>query len=332
MTPGEIDALFQPWVGSRGILLAISGGPDSMALLHLAARWAQNPSRPKLYAATIDHGLRPGSQAETELVAEAAAQLKIPHQTLHWQGEKPKTGIQETARQARYDLLAAHARDVGADVLMTAHHADDQAETILFRLLRGSGLAGLSGIKAESRRGEIILARPLLSLRKTQLIEICKSANQTFADDPSNRDEKYARTGLRNLLTQLEKQGLGTPDWTRLGARLARADEALTQAALEAEERAFNKDPDRKETLDFRQLAAEPQEIRIRVMARVLESAGARHPIALEKLENLCNSLQYAAKGAVSHAATLGGLRIRLTKEGRLAISKEGTRKRGLTE
>ena len=333
MTAGEIEALFQPWANARTVLLAVSGGPDSMALLHLAARWAGTPGRPSLYAATVDHGLRPEAPAEAELVEAAAAHLKIPHQTLNWQGEKPKTGMQEAARQVRYDLLLALAEDIGADVVMTAHHADDQAETILFRLLRGSGLAGLSGIKSESRRGEIKLARPLLPLRKSQLVVVCNVANQPFVDDPSNRDEKYARTSLRNLLTQLELLDLGAPDWTRLGARLERADQALAQAAQAAGERARARAENSAtpESLDYTRIVAESEEIRIRVIAHTLETAGARLPLALEKLENLCDSLQNAARKSTALGTTLGGLQIRLSKEGLLTCSKEGARRRGLT-
>jgi len=162
------------------LLLAVSGGPDSTALLLMASEWAE--PKPRLFAATVDHGLRPESGAEAAAAAELCARLGVPHATLRWQGRKPTTRLQERAREARYDLLAAHARQVGAGVVVTAHHLDDQAETVLFRLARGSGLAGLAGMAARSRRGAIDIARPLLAIPKADLVALCEAARNGTLD------------------------------------------------------------------------------------------------------------------------------------------------------
>jgi tRNA(Ile)-lysidine synthase len=325
MTPEALARLFQPWERAGRILLAVSGGPDSLALLHLAAQWARSGKRPPLFSATVDHGLRPAAQDEAQLAARAAKALGIPHEILHWRGDKPASAIQEKAREARYALLGDLARKLGAGILMTAHHADDQAETILFRLSRGSGVTGLGGMRGESTREGLILARPLLGLRKAELVDICRENQQEFAEDPSNADPRYGRVQIRALLAELDAKGAKV-DWTRLGARLARADEALSAVS----EALFERARDRDGSISFSLLAAEPEEFSLRVLALFLEKAGARLPLSLEKLESLNERLRQAAAGKEILAATLGGLRLRLDATGLLRGRKEGPRQRGL--
>jgi|DewCreStandDraft_4_1066084.scaffolds.fasta_scaffold20188_2 tRNA(Ile)-lysidine synthase len=143
----EAAALFSDLANSPALVLAVSGGPDSTALLVLAARWrASLKTGPKLVAVTVDHGLRPESAAEAQAVARLARRLRVAHRILRWQGRKPKTGVQAAARAARYRLLAQAAREAGARHVLTAHTRDDQAETVLLRLARGSGLAGLAAM------------------------------------------------------------------------------------------------------------------------------------------------------------------------------------------
>lgn len=328
MKATECPRLFDPWRGARGILLALSGGPDSMALLHLAARWRAPASGPPLFAATVDHGLRTSATVEAQLAAAAAERLQIPHKILVWKGKKPASGIQEKARAARYELLLAHARALDADVIMTAHHADDQAETILFRLLRGSGLTGLTGMRDEMTLEDgVTLARPLLSLRKQELVDICTAFDQPFANDPSNDDPRYARTGLRQLLAGLEAQGLGTPDWTRLGRRLARAEEALADAARAAAVRSGLTGRKGSVSLNFAALTNEPPELGLRVLILAMERAGAKLPLRLEKLESLMPDFLEAANDGRVHAGTLGGLKLRLDHKGVLTLGPEPPRK-----
>ncbi|MDE3176332.1 MAG: tRNA lysidine(34) synthetase TilS, partial [Pseudomonadota bacterium] len=171
----------------------------------LAAAWK---GAPRLYAATVDHALRAESAAEAANVAALAARLGVPHAILRWEGEKPVAALQERAREARYNLLAQEARRVGARVVVTAHHLDDQAETVLFRLARGSGVAGLAGMAARSRRGGIEIARPLLGLRKAELVALCEANGVGFARDPSNEDDRFARPRLRRLAETLAAEGL----------------------------------------------------------------------------------------------------------------------------
>jgi tRNA(Ile)-lysidine synthase len=196
---GEASTLFHGLEGLPGLVLAVSGGPDSTALLVLAARWAKRLKRaPKLLAVTIDHGLRPDAAREAAAVKRLARRLGVRHSTLHWRGDKPKTGLQEAARNARYHLLAQAAVCAGYGHILTAHTLDDQAETVLFRLARGSGLFGLAGMARASplpapKTPEIFLLRPLLHVAKARLIATLEAARIGYSDDPTNRDPRYTR-------------------------------------------------------------------------------------------------------------------------------------------
>ena len=138
----ESATFFAPLQPYSKVVLAVSGGADSLALLVLAAKWrASAPTTtPELSVATVDHALRAGSTEEAAYVHDVANSFGIPHTTLTWSGEKPATRLQERARAARYDLLITHARTIGAGAIVTAHHAQDQAETVLMRLCAGSGI------------------------------------------------------------------------------------------------------------------------------------------------------------------------------------------------
>ena len=192
------STLFSSLASSRGLLLAVSGGPDSTALLLLIDRWRKENGVP-VAVATVDHRLRSGSAQEADAVAVLCAARGLPHHTLVREGDVPKTRIQERARVARYALLADCAKNIGADTIVTAHHADDQAETILMRLTRGSGPAGLAGMAALSRRDGVAIARPLLAVAKADLVEICRAEGVAFAEDPSNDNAAFRRVALRRL-------------------------------------------------------------------------------------------------------------------------------------
>ena len=206
--------------------IAVSGGPDSLALLLLAA--ATRPGQ--IEAATVDHALRPGSRAEAEQVAEICAARAIPHTILTARWTVPPVGnIQARARAERYALLGEWAQARGLAAVATAHHADDQAETLLMRLARGSGVTGLAATRPRRPLTEgVDLIRPLLGWRKTDLIAIVANAGLTPIDDPSNHDPRHDRSRMRAVLADT--------DWAdplRLAAtaaHLREADEALDWA------------------------------------------------------------------------------------------------------
>ena len=206
--------------GAGRIGIAVSGGPDSVALLLLAH--ANQPER--IEAATVDHGLRADAAGEAEFVAALCRDLGVPHQTLT--PASPITGnVQSAARIARYALLESWADARGLDWIATAHHADDQAETLLMRLNRGSGVAGLAGVRA--RNGRII--RPLLDWRRDELVAVVADAGITAVDDPSNRNDRFDRARLRKLISG--KDWLDPLAVGRSAAALAEAELALEWAA-----------------------------------------------------------------------------------------------------
>jgi tRNA(Ile)-lysidine synthase len=221
----DLDALTAP-DGRIGI--AVSGGPDSLALLLLAAASRAD----KIEAATVDHGLRVESREEAEMVGRACKRLGLPHQilTVQWQ-EKPETAIQERARGERYRLLAAWARDQKLAGIATGHHLDDQAETLVMRLARGSGVRGLAGMRRVSTvpGSDIPLLRPLLAWRRTELEQIVSAAGFEAASDPSNHDEQFERIRIRRALS--EAKWLNAESLASSAAHLGEADVALGWAA-----------------------------------------------------------------------------------------------------
>jgi tRNA(Ile)-lysidine synthase len=256
----DLEALIAP--GKR-VGVAVSGGPDSLALLLLAATaWPDC-----IEAATVDHGLREGARAECELVAAVCARVGVPHAILaaRW-AEQPKSAIQERARRERYRLLGFWAEERGLAALVTAHHADDQAETLLMRLARGAGVRGLAAMRARSIAPGtgIKLLRPLLGWRRAELEQICADAGLTPALDPSNADERYERVRIR--------RGLADADWldpaaiARSAANLAAADKALDWAArAEWDERV----KERRGSILYRPAGA-PAEILRRIVSRAI--------------------------------------------------------------
>jgi tRNA(Ile)-lysidine synthase len=222
----RFDADLSAWIGDSPdpLGVAVSGGSDSLALLLLAHAARPGP----VLAATVDHGLRPESADEAVFVADICARLGVPHAVL-----RAETGvegnIQSGARALRYRLLGDWARNAGVACLLTGHHADDQAETLLMRLLRGAGVAGLAGVRARTRIAGTNVIRPLLGWRRAELVAIVANSGLAPVDDPSNADPRYDRARLRQHLAQagwIDPLALG-----RSAAALSEAEEALDWAA-----------------------------------------------------------------------------------------------------
>ncbi len=271
--------------------LAISGGPDSMALLHLAA--TALPGR--IEAATVDHGLRPEAAAEAALVARACAALAVPHAVLRVT-LADAASIQAAARRARYDALADWCRDRGLAALATAHHADDQAETLLMRLARGAGLAGLSGIRERRDLGGIALVRPLLGWRRAELAAIVRCVETV--SDPSNDDPHYDRTHVRALLAAAGE----AIDPLRLAASAAHLADAEAALGWVVEE-AIRSRVDRAEPgLVAADLEGLPREIRRRILARLIAESDS--PVDGPTLETAMLRLE------TGQVATVSGLKL----------------------
>jgi tRNA(Ile)-lysidine synthase len=320
VSAAEAKALFADLVRTPALVLAVSGGPDSSALLLLAARWRADLRRgPELIAVTVDHGLRPQSAHEANQVGALARRLAVLHRTLRWRGEKPSTGLQEAARHARYRLLAAAARRAGARHILTAHTLDDQAETVLMRLVRGSGPAGLSAMTAETELpelGGIALMRPLLTVPKQRLIATLKAHGVAFADDPSNRDPRFTRARLRALMPALAAEGLDAGRLALLARRLRRSEAALEACVDAAAALALNGwQRGRRIEFEVKGFARLPDEIRLRLLARAAAVQGDGSPVALGKLEALGAALAVAlcASPPIRVRRTLAGAMVTLT-------------------
>jgi tRNA(Ile)-lysidine synthase len=298
--------LFADWKGVPAIVLAVSGGPDSIALMWLAARWRRALTwGPRLIAVTVDHGLRADAAREARGVKRLARTLDLPHRTMRWTGAKPKTGLPAAARSARYRLLAQAARASGATHVLTAHTRDDQAETLLMRLVRGSGIAGLAAMARVTEREGVQLARPFLSVSKSQLVATLTRAKIGFADDPTNRDTYFTRPRIRAVMPVLAAEGGDARNLARLAARLARANAAVEVLADGAERYLALRDPTLRDreasasgidarTFDARIFAAMPEEIRLRLLLRAIDRFGHEGSAELGKVEALLSALDRA--------------------------------------
>ena len=303
VSAAEAQSLFSDLDRLPALLLAVSGGPDSTALMLLAARWRKTlKAKPKLIAATVDHGLRPESKREAAAVARLARKLGIAHRTLHWRGAKPKTGLQEAARVARYRLLAEAARKAKASHILTAHTRDDQTETVLIRMSRGSGIAGLAAMARLSSvpgdlEGQIKLVRPLLDIAKSRLIATLSAAKIPFANDPSNRDPRFTRARLRGLMGEFAREGLDSRRLALLAQRLKRADQAIEAVVDRAVAELTSLAPAGDAiAIDAAAYSGLPAEIALRLIGRAVARVGDEGPVELAKLEALKTALDAAQK------------------------------------
>jgi tRNA(Ile)-lysidine synthase len=330
----EAKRLFADWKTAPAVVLAVSGGPDSIALMWLAARWRRALRRgPDLFAVTIDHGLRSASAQEARDVKRLARGLALPHRTLRWTGAKPATGLPAAARDARYRLLAKAARAAGAAHVLTAHTRDDQAETLLMRMSRGSGIAGLAAMARQSQRDGVTLARPLLDIPKARLAATLRKARIGFADDPTNRDTSFTRPRLRAIMPALAAEGFDARNLARLASRLARANAALEILADGAERYlALGERSGSQAGFDASAFAALSEEIRLRLLLRRIDRVGHEGPAELGKVEALLAALDRAGvktghKGRFRLKQTLAGALISLA-DGRIRIEPAPPRRR----
>lgn len=305
--------LFADWKSAPAIVLAVSGGPDSVALMWLAVRWRKAlRNGPKLVAVTVDHGLRVEAAKEARDVKQLAKSLGVEHRTLRWTDPKPKTGLPAAAREARYELLMRAARASGASHVFTAHTRDDQAETFIMRMSRGSGIAGLAAMARETPRDGVILARPLLDVPKADLVASLTKAGIAFADDPTNHDPRFTRPRLRALMPALAAEGADSHSLSRLTTRLARANAAL-EAMTDGAERYLKSINGAESGVDLSTFASMADEIRVRLLLRAINRLGHEGPAELGKVEALLQAIDDAARG---NARQKGGIRFKQTLAG----------------
>jgi tRNA(Ile)-lysidine synthase len=218
---GTLLRTFEP-LADR-IAVAVSGGPDSMALAFCLHRWGQRD----VTALIVDHGLRSESTVEAATVLQRLTSMGIKGKILTWTHEPILTRIHEKARNARYDLMVKACHDMAVGDLLTGHHRDDQAETILMRLSKGSGLDGLAGMSGQSSRDGLRLVRPFLEIAKERLIATCQHNGIDVVSDASNTSEKFARSRWRKLMPALAAEGLSSDTLVTLGKKATEARDAL---------------------------------------------------------------------------------------------------------
>ncbi|WP_353859152.1 tRNA lysidine(34) synthetase TilS [Azospirillum formosense] len=306
------------------VAVGVSGGADSLGLALLVQTWAAERGGDAL-ALIVDHGLRAESAAEAARVGGWLQARGIAHAILRWDGEKPATGIQEAARAARHRLLSERCREEGILHLALAHHRDDQAETVLLRFARGSGIDGLAGMAPVRAGGAARVIRPLLDLSHDRLVATCRAFGQEWIEDPSNRNPRFARARLRAAGEALAAEGLDAPRLADLARRAARARNALEAgtAALLAE--AVEVHPEGWLRLDPTPLLGAPEEIGLRALARCIAAiGGAAYPPRDEAAERLLADIA----GGRFRGRTLGGCRI-VPLRGLLMIAREPV---GVTE
>jgi tRNA(Ile)-lysidine synthase len=304
------------------VALAVSGGSDSTALMWLARRWAGAIAHPpKISVLTVDHGLRPEAAAECATVVQWAKALGLEAHMLRWKGEKPKSGLQAKAREMRYTLLRDWCQAHGATLLVTAHTVEDQAETFLMRLARGSGIRGLSAMRSDET-GAVLLERPLLKISRSALRATLEAAGHKWIDDPSNADERFERVRLRKASSALSALGLTPQAIARSAERLERAFVALEGMASDFIARHVELRPEGFAMIDLASFRKLDDEIAIEVLERLLaQLGGSSAPPRLMAVE----ALQEWLRRGESEARTLAGCRIALRKR-HLLIGREAGR------
>lgn len=314
----DFEALLAPFGLSRtdAVAVAVSGGPDSMALLVLAADEAKKSGRP-LHALTVDHGLRAEASSEAEQVAAWAKSLGVAHTTLTHEGDAPVASIQSEARDIRYGLMGQWCTANRIAALMVAHTQDDQAETLLLRLARGSGVDGLSGMAADVTRDGIRIIRPLLEVPRADLMPLLADRKQAYISDPSNRDERHARVRMRALKPLLEAEGLTAQRLAETAGRLSVARDALAGWTQSHVAGCVTFDAGGWAQFDRKRLVTVPLEIGLRSVSRIVMAVGGGvYPPRLHHTRALLDRLG----SAEFSGATLGGVRFAAHRSGVLAF------------
>ncbi len=307
-----------PWPGA----VAVSGGGDSLALMFLLADWARTASRPAPIVLTVDHGLDANSEHVARDVLRRAKAAGLKSELLVWKDKKPKADIEAAAREARYRLIGAwcHAHEIGG--VYAGHTLEDQAETFLLRLGRGSGLDGLSAMRPVALYpvpgfDDLRVVRPLLGIGRSELRAFLKARKETWVDDPMNVDPRFARVRLREAWPMLEGLGLSSSRIAGAARHLARAREALDHATENLLARA-SRVVDGEAMLDPSRLAAAPREIGLRAFAWLLSRvSGEPYRPRFERLERLFDAI---CRGELVAARTLHGCLIAPSGKGEAAF------------
>lgn len=284
------------------VAIAVSGGSDSMALALLASNLKLD-----IIAITVDHGLRPESNSEAKTVGNWLKKHDIQHVILQWDGTKPTSNIQSEARNARYELMSDFCYKNKIKTLLVAHTMDDQAETVLLRLMRGSGVDGLSGIAEISQHNKIKIIRPLLGFSKEELRQYLKTKKQEWVNDPSNENDKFDRIKIRKFINQSENPDILTARLVNTAENMARSRDFIEEELKKHMAEISSFESEGYAIVNLKKLLKSHEEIIFRTLSILLTKiSGSYYKPRFENIKNLYEMLQKPT----FKAATLWGCRI----------------------
>jgi tRNA(Ile)-lysidine synthase len=308
-----------PFESAPHLAVACSGGADSLALTLLADGWARGV-RGRVTALIVDHAMRPESGVEAETVRARLKAQGVDAVVLRREGPPLTADRQASARRARYDLMTGWCRDARVIHLLLGHHRGDQAETLMMRLGRGSGVDGLAAIARVSETADLRLVRPLLGVPRGHLEACLRDRGVEWIEDPSNEDTAFSRVRMRALLPELAREGLTEPRLAATARRMGRAREALEAAATQLLAQAVAIYPEGYALLSTPDMLAAPTDTALRALSRLLTCIGGNpHGPRLERLERLYGWIE----GGAGAGRTLAGCRIARQADGRLLLSRE---------
>ena len=319
LTFEEFETLMQPLEALHSIALGVSGGADSTSLLLLSAHWRkqrlqQRKNAPEILVLSVDHGVRATACQEAESVVRTAREQGCRGEILRIGEPPPQQNKQATLRERRYELLCRRCRQQNIDVLLLAHHLEDQAETFLLRLARGSGVDGLASMSRESMRHGVRLYRPLLEFPRARLRAYLAQADAAWLEDPSNRDVSYARVRWRKLLEPLAREGLDANRLAKTARLMARARTALEETSFAHLRRHARLMEAGYANFSHDLLNDAPDEIVLRSLSRLLMAVGGR--FYAPRLSNLEHVLESLRESPLTNGKTLGGCKIFSDKKG----------------
>ena len=296
--------ILEKTISKKPFVIGVSGGPDSLALAALSKMY-QYDNKTKVFFALIDHGIRRNSRSEANLIKKLLKKKKINLKIIR-NKEKIKNNIQNKARKVRYGLLAEYCRNKKIKFILTGHHSDDQIETFLIRLSRGSGVQGLSSMnKITKLNKNINIFRPLLDFKKKDLTFIAKKIFGKFIRDPSNKDKKYLRTRIRSLRKELEKSGIHHNQIMRSINNLASTRDTLN-SYLERVVESCVKRKKNETLINLKKLFLESNEIKLKTLGYVIKDfSNSYYPPRSKKILNALKRLNSTRRVKLTLAGCL---------------------------
>ena len=316
----KLIKIFNAQIIDSKIAIAVSGGVDSMVLMNLAKE-SDFLNDKNVFILVVDHGLRAESKQEAKFVKNEAKKLGFPTRILKWKGSKPNKRIQEEARNKRYSLLINFCRENNINNLYLAHHLDDQIETFLFRMFRGSGLQGLTSFSSSYERNGLTLIRPLIDTPKSELISYARRKKINWVEDPSNKNQKYDRVKLRKVLPLIYKEGFDKKVFLKSVKKLRLANQALDQITKEFVLQYVIINKNISVFIKQELFLTAPEDVQLRVLQNTIRIFSGERYYSPNYLKIL-NLMNWARNDNDISAKTLGGTIFRKRKGG-LILYKE---------